>query len=88
MKFLKKIISLMGLIKYALYLIAFLLKLFILFLRIKIRSYRSFRIALSELRKSGLDEKSSRELARLTAPELRGMLNWMNSKRSKKYYRK
>jgi len=85
---LKKIISLMVLIKYILYLIALLPKLFILFLRIKIRSYRSFRIALNELRKSGLNGKLSRELARLAVPELRGVLNWMSSERSKKYYRK
>jgi hypothetical protein len=74
--------------RYIPYFIVLLLKFFILFIRIKIKSYRSFRIALSELRKGGLDEKLSRELARLAAPELRGVLNWMNSGRSKKYYRK
>jgi len=85
---LKKITSLISLMRYIPYFIVLLLKFFILFIRIKIKSYRSFRIALSELRKSGLDEKLSRELARLAAPELRGVLNWMNSGRSKKYYRK
>lgn len=85
---LKKITSLILLMRYSIYLISFFFKLFILFIRIKIKSYRSFRIALSELRKSGLNGKLSRELARLAAPELRGVLNWMSSGRSRKYYRK
>lgn len=83
MRFLRNLISWIGVSLRVIYLIPFLLKLLLLFLFFLFKYYRAYKAALNELRKAGVDPQTARELADIASPGLGRFLDWVRSRKSR-----